>query len=65
VFFHCGKAFIRGGVWRPDSWKPDELPSHPALVKEVEKRPDTLEDLEAYYDGYARRIYVETAPSDG
>ena len=66
VFFHCGKAFIRAGAWQPDSWEPDGLPAHPALVKEVEKRPEPVEDLEAYYgDSYAQRAYVETAPSDG
>ena len=27
VFSHCPKAFMRSGLWEPESWKPDALPS--------------------------------------
>src|SRR5437660_1251948 len=49
IFFHCGKAFMRSGLWRPEAWRPDALPSHAAIVKAVQDTPETLEELEVYY----------------
>lgn len=58
IFFHCAKAFLRSGLWRPETWEPDVLPSHATLVKDVQKTPETLEELEAYYGpSYADRLY--------
>jgi uncharacterized protein len=49
IFFHCQKSFLRSGLWQPDSWHPDALPSHAALVKRVQETPETLEELEEHY----------------
>ena len=59
VFSHCPKAFMRSGLWEPESWQPDELPSVAALCKAVQDTPETLEELEAYYapESYAKRLY--------
>lgn len=58
IFFHCAKAFLRSGLWRLETWEPDVLPSHATLVKDVQKTPETLEELEAYYGpSYADRLY--------
>ncbi|MFF3853698.1 pyridoxamine 5'-phosphate oxidase family protein [Micromonospora sp. NPDC002575] len=58
IFFHCGKAFLRSELWRPESWQPDALPSRPRLAKEVEAYPESLADLEVYYgEAYERKIY--------
>jgi PPOX class probable FMN-dependent enzyme len=58
VFHHCAKAFLRSSLWRPETWAPDALPSHPAIVKCVQDTPETLEELEAYYGkAYAERLY--------
>src|ERR1700733_2557701 len=42
IFFHCPKAFMRSGLWQPETWRPDVLPSHATLVKAVQDTPETL-----------------------
>ena len=50
VFSHCPKAFLRSGLWDPQSWPaPEEQPSVAALCKAVQDTTQTLEELEAYY----------------
>ncbi|MFE4194791.1 pyridoxamine 5'-phosphate oxidase family protein [Paenarthrobacter sp. NPDC056912] len=58
VFTHCGKAFMRSGLWEPETWGADELPSI-ATLSQAYVQPETpLEDLEAYYGAsYAERMY--------
>ncbi|WP_327090668.1 pyridoxamine 5'-phosphate oxidase family protein [Nonomuraea sp. NBC_01738] len=58
IFFHCAKAFMRSSLWKPDAWRPDELPSHARLIKEIQVIEETVEQLEAYYgDAYAEKLY--------
>jgi uncharacterized protein len=59
IFFHCQKSFLRSGLWQPDSWQPDALPSHASLVKRVQETPETLEELEEHYApaNYQRLLY--------
>ncbi|GAA1806230.1 pyridoxamine 5'-phosphate oxidase family protein [Planosporangium flavigriseum] len=58
IFFHCAKAFMRSSLWEPATWNPDVLPPHAQLVKEVQRAPETLEELERYYGPeYAERLY--------
>jgi uncharacterized protein len=59
IFFHCHKAFMRSGLWQPETWHPDVLPSHAALVKAVQDTPETLGELEEYYapENYSKRLY--------
>jgi PPOX class probable FMN-dependent enzyme len=59
IFFHCQKSFLRSRLWQPDSWHPDTLPSHAALVKRVQETPETLEELEKHYApaNYQRLLY--------
>lgn len=59
IFFHCPKAFMRSGLWRPETWRPDVLPSHAALVKAVQDTPESLPELEEYYApaNYSKRLY--------
>jgi PPOX class probable FMN-dependent enzyme len=58
IFFHCAKAFMRSGLWKPDSWAADLLPSHAKLVKDVQKVEETVEQLEDYYgETYAKKLY--------
>jgi PPOX class probable FMN-dependent enzyme len=50
VFSHCPKAFMRSGLWSPESWpSADEMPSVAALTKAVQDTPETLAVLEAPY----------------
>ena len=60
VFSHCPKAFLRSGLWSPESWpSTEEMPSVAALTKAVQDTPETLEELEAYYalPNYTRLLY--------
>ncbi|MFJ4210525.1 MSMEG_1061 family FMN-dependent PPOX-type flavoprotein [Paenarthrobacter sp. NPDC089675] len=60
VFTHCGKAFLRSGLWDPESWNPEALPSI-AVLSKTYVQPDTpLEELESYYGpSYTERMYRE------
>ncbi|WP_084963262.1 pyridoxamine 5'-phosphate oxidase family protein [Thermoactinospora rubra] len=60
IFFHCAKAFLRSRLWQPETWLPDALPSHAALVKEVQTTRETLEELERYYspENYNAKLYA-------
>jgi PPOX class probable FMN-dependent enzyme len=50
VFSHCPKAFMRSGLWEPESWPSiEDMPSVAALCKAVQNPAETLEELEAYY----------------
>ena len=58
IFFHCGKAFMRSGLWQPQSWQPDVLPSHACIVKSVQRTDETLAELEEHYGPrYADGLY--------
>jgi uncharacterized protein len=58
VFYHCPKAFMRSGLWKPETWNAEALPSTARIAKAV-LRPDTpLEELEVYYGpAYAEKLY--------
>ena len=54
VFFHCAKAFLRSGLWKPETWAPENgIPRRAVIAKDYENAPGTLEELDAYY-GEAR-----------
>ncbi|MET0899544.1 MAG: pyridoxamine 5'-phosphate oxidase family protein [Mycobacterium sp.] len=38
VFFHCAKAFLRSNAWKPETWRPDALPTVPQMVKAMDAR---------------------------
>jgi uncharacterized protein len=60
IFFHCAKAFMRSHLWKPETWRPDVLPSNACLVKEVSPAiTQTLDELEDYYrpENYERSLY--------
>ncbi|WP_433284632.1 pyridoxamine 5'-phosphate oxidase family protein [Micromonospora sp. CA-244673] len=59
IFYHCAKAFFRSELWKPETWRPDVLPTRARLVKEVEAPTANLADLERHYGpDYASRLYV-------
>lgn len=57
IFFHCAKAFLRSGLWEPQTWTPDALMSTAQRAK-LDRPQDTLEELEAYYgQAYSEGLY--------
>jgi uncharacterized protein len=61
IFFHCAKAFLRSELWQPDTWHPEALPSHAAMVKQMHQAEETLEQLEQHYapENYSRLLYQQ------
>ena len=59
VFYHCSKAFMRSELWRSETWRPDALPSRACMTKTLQDTPETLEELEKYYEpaNYAKQLY--------
>jgi PPOX class probable FMN-dependent enzyme len=58
IYFHCGKASMRSGIWKPETWTPDALPPHPQMVKETQTVEKTLEELVEYYgENYSKQLY--------
>jgi PPOX class probable FMN-dependent enzyme len=47
VFFHCPKAFVRSGAWRPDDWTPTAVRPYAEIVKALWRPDEPLEQIEA------------------
>lgn len=61
VFFHCAKAFLRSGIWKPETWDPNgTVPRRAVIAKEVEASEVTLEELDEYYkpENYEKGMYA-------
>ena len=59
VFFHCAKAFLRSGVWKPETWDPDAVERRAVIAHDLEPDGRTVAELDDYYreDNYARGLY--------
>ena len=61
VFFHCAKAFLRSGLWKPETWDPEGVvPARAVIAATVEPSGLSAEELEAYYrpENYERGLYA-------
>ncbi|MFC7340269.1 pyridoxamine 5'-phosphate oxidase family protein [Saccharopolyspora griseoalba] len=63
VFHHCAKAFLRSGLWKPETWDPDAVTSRPRIAKQLERPDDPMPELEHYYSAerYEKILYDPTA----
>ena len=60
LFFHCAKAFMRSGLWKPETWDPEAVvPRRAVVAAEVEPAGMTVEQLDDYYapESYSRGLY--------
>jgi PPOX class probable FMN-dependent enzyme len=58
VFFHCSKAFLRSGLWAPETWTSDGLPSRAVIAQTLERPDDSLTELQRYYGpDYEKGLY--------
>jgi PPOX class probable FMN-dependent enzyme len=60
IFFHCAKAFMRSGLWKPETWDPEaKVPRRALIAKGMEPTGMSLEQLDDYYrpDNYAKGLY--------
>jgi uncharacterized protein len=58
AFIHCAKAFIRSGLWQPETW-PDELPSASAMLRDHIDLPDVSDEQVAarLRESYEKTLY--------
>ncbi|MEO1239739.1 MAG: MSMEG_1061 family FMN-dependent PPOX-type flavoprotein [Pseudomonadota bacterium] len=61
AFFHCGKAVIRSGLWRPENAGPiDGLPTYAEALKEQSGTDQSLEEVAARLAyNEKKRLYEE------
>jgi PPOX class probable FMN-dependent enzyme len=60
LFFHCAKAFLRSGLWKPETWDPEgKVPRRAVIASEVEPAGMDIAQLDDYYDesNYSRGLY--------
>jgi hypothetical protein len=58
VFFHCAKAFMRSALWKPESWRPDAVPSRARIAQQQERPDESIAELERYCsEAYTARLY--------
>jgi PPOX class probable FMN-dependent enzyme len=59
IYHHCAKAFLRSGLWKPETWDPDAVPSRARIAKAMERQDEDLADIERYYSEaeYAKKLY--------
>jgi len=59
LFFHCAKAFLRSGLWKPETWDPEAAVARRAVVAaQVEPNGMTIDELDAYYGpAYEKGLY--------
>lgn len=60
IFFHCAKAFLRSGLWKPETWDPEgKVPRRAVIAHEVEPAGMSIQQLDDYYDpdNYAKALY--------
>jgi len=61
IFFHCAKAFLRSGLWKPETWDPDgRVPRRAVIAHDVEPSDLSLADLEEHYrpENYEKGLYA-------
>jgi len=59
VFHHCAKAFLRSGLWDPETWDPEgTVPRRAVLAQRLEPSGRSIEELDAYYgEQYREGLY--------
>ncbi|WP_209020692.1 MSMEG_1061 family FMN-dependent PPOX-type flavoprotein [Nocardioides sp. 1609] len=61
LFFHCGKAFLRSGLWKPETWDPESVvPRRAVIAEQVEPTGQSVAELDEYYrpENYERGLYA-------
>ncbi|NHC24890.1 pyridoxamine 5'-phosphate oxidase family protein [Nocardioides sp. IC4_145] len=60
LFFHCAKAFLRSGLWQPETWDPEaRVPRRALIAKGVEANGMDVAQLDDYYkpENYGKSLY--------
>lgn len=60
VFSHCAKAFLRSGLWEPETWEPEGAVPRRAVIAHSEQTGMTLAELDEYYgEQYSAGLYQQ------
>lgn len=61
VFSHCAKAFLRSGLWEPETWAPEAaVPRRAVIAHTTEQTGMTLDELDEYYgEQYGAGLYQQ------
>ena len=58
VYMHCARAFLRSGMWKPDTWPdPDTIPTLHAIMCEQKDLPPPDESQGKRQEEYRRTLY--------
>lgn len=58
VYMHCARAFLRSGLWRPESWPdPDTIPTLAAIMAEQKNLPAPDESTGKRQEEYRSILY--------
>jgi PPOX class probable FMN-dependent enzyme len=62
LFHHCAKAFLRSGLWDPETWDPEGVvPRRAVLAQRLDAADRSLAELDAYYgEQYSKGLYSPT-----
>jgi PPOX class probable FMN-dependent enzyme len=62
LFHHCAKAFLRSGIWDPETWDPEgTVPRRAVIARDLDASELSLEELDTYYgEQYAKGLYGPT-----
>lgn len=60
VFYHCPKAFLRSGAWKPARWDGAEAPAYAELAKQLWRAGDDPAEVDEHYreDRYTAELYA-------
>lgn len=59
LFHHCAKAFLRSGLWDPESWDPEgKVPRRAVIAQKLDASDLSLAELDDYYgEQYSKGLY--------
>lgn len=58
VYMHCARAFLRSGLWKPDTWpNDDDIPTLAAIMCEQKDLPPPDESQGKRNEEYRTRLY--------
>src|SRR5690606_24766074 len=58
VYMHCARAFLRAGMWQPETWPdPDTIPTLAAIMCEQKDLPPPDESGGKRQEEYRSRLY--------
>ncbi|MET3960413.1 PPOX class probable FMN-dependent enzyme [Marmoricola sp. OAE513] len=62
LFHHCAKAFLRSGLWEPETWDPTgTVPRRAVIAQRLDASELSLEELDEYYgEQYTAGLYGPT-----